>query len=109
MSSIYRGTTPTYTLTFSDDNLDFGDANEIVVCIGNKSKTCLLELSGADLTVEEKTISFSLSQEQTLALPNADLLVQVNWTYLSGAELKRAASNQVTINFMKNLKEEVMA
>ena len=58
---------------------------------------------------KEKTISFSLSQEQTLALPNTDLLVQVNWTYLSGAELKRAASNQVTINFMKNLKEEVMA
>lgn len=109
MSSIYRGTTPTYTLTFSDDNLDFAEANEIVVCIGNKSKTCLLELSGADLTVEEKTISFSLSQEQTLALPNTDLLVQVNWTYLSGAEVKRAASNQVTINFMKNLKEEVMA
>lgn len=106
--SIFRGTTPTYTLTFDDDNLDFGDANNIVVSIGNKSKTSLLELSGEDLTVEERQISFSLSQEQTLALPNSDLLVQVNWTYLSGTEVKRAASNQVTINFSKNLKEEVM-
>lgn len=109
MSSIYRGTTPTYTLTFTDDNLDFGDANEIVVCIGNKSKQCLLEITGSDLTIETNKISFSLSQEQTLALPNTDLLVQVNWTYQSGTETKRAASNQATINFMKNLKEEVMA
>lgn len=107
--SIYRGTTPTYTLTFDDENLDFGDANSIVVSIGNRSKTKLLELSGADLTVEEKQISFSLTQEQTLALPNTELLIQVNWTYLSGTELKRAASNQVAINFLKNLKEEVMA
>lgn len=105
---MYKGTTPTYTLTFSDENLDFGDANDIAVTIADTKKQPLLELSGTDLTVEEKTITFSLTQEQTLALPNGNLFVQVNWTYDQGVVTKRACSDQVSIDFKNNLKNEVM-
>ena len=64
---IYRGTTPTYTLTFEDENLDFGDAHEIILTIADTNDNAILELSGNQLDVGTKTISFSLSQQQTLA------------------------------------------
>lgn len=106
---IYRGTTPTYTLTFIDENLDFGDANEIILTIADTNDNAILELSGNQLDVGTKTISFSLSQQQTLAMPKGNLPVQVNWTYTYGQQTKRACSNIVNINFHKNLHREVMA
>lgn len=106
---IYTGTTPTYTLTFEDENLDFGDANEIIVTIADTNDMPILELFGEELEVEEKKISFSLTQEQTLAMPRGNLPVQVNWTYMSGQQVKRACSNIVNVNFRKNLHRKVMA
>ena len=106
---IYRGTTPTYTLTFEDENLDFGDAHEIILTIADTNDNAILELSGTQLDVGTKTISFSLSQQQTLAMPKGNLPVQVNWTFLYGSEIKRACSNIVNINFQKNLHREVMS
>lgn len=98
---IYTGTTPTYVLTFK--GVDFTQADEIVVTISDMNETTLLELTPE---ATETTLSFSLTQEQTLAMPIGSCLIQVNWLYDGGN--KRAASNKAKIDFKKNLKHEVM-
>lgn len=97
---IYKATTPTYLLTFN--GVDFNDANEIVVTITDGNRTVLLELEPEHT---ENTLSFELTQAQTLAMPAAPCLLQVNWTYGDG---KRACSNIARIDFKANLKNEVM-
>lgn len=98
---IYTGTTPTYVLTFQ--GVDFTQADEIVVTISDMNETTLLELTPE---ATETTLTFSLTQEQTLAMPIGSCLIQVNWLYDGGN--KRAASNKAKIDFKKNLKHEVM-
>lgn len=105
---MYKGVTPTYTLTFDDETLDFGEASEVLVTITDKNRIVLLEIGGSDLTLDENTISFNLSQEQTLAMPIGGCKVQVNWLYDSAGETKRACSNIVDVNFFHNLHNEVM-
>lgn len=105
---MFRGTTPTFTLTFSDEHLDFSDARSIAVTISDRSQHCIVEITESDLTIETNSLSFSLSQEQTLSLPEGNLLVQVNWTYDQGNVVKRACSDVAQIDFRRNLKEEVM-
>lgn len=98
---IYTGTTPTYVLTFQ--GVDFTQADEIVVTISDMNEVKILELTPE---ATETTLSFSLTQEQTLAMPIGSCLIQVNWLYDGGN--KRAASNKAKIDFRKNLKHEVM-
>ncbi len=97
---IYTGTTPTYVLTFK--GVDFTQADEIVVTISDMNEVKILELTPE---ATETTLSFSLTQEQTLAMPIGSCLIQVNWLYDGD---KRAASNKAKIDFKKNLKHEVM-
>ena len=98
---IYTGTTPTYVLTFQ--GVDFTQADEIVVTISDMNEVTILELTPE---ATETTLTFSLTQEQTLAMPIGSCLIQVNWLYDGGN--KRAASNKAKIDFKKNLKNEVM-
>lgn len=98
---IYTGTTPTYVLTFQ--GVDFTQADEIVVTISDMNEVTILELTPE---ATETTLTFSLTQEQTLAMPIGSCLIQVNWLYDGGN--KRAASNKAKIDFKKNLKHEVM-
>ena len=98
---IYTGTTPTYVLTFQ--GVDFTQTDEIVVTISDMNEVTILELTPE---ATETTLTFSLTQEQTLAMPIGSCLIQVNWLYDGGN--KRAASNKAKIDFKKNLKHEVM-
>lgn len=99
---IYTGTTPTYVLTFQ--GVDFTQADEIVVTISDMNETTLLELTPE---ATETTLTFSLTQEQTLAMPIGSCLIQVNWLYNNRD--KRGASDKGKIDFRKNLKNEVMS
>jgi len=99
---IYTGTTPTYVLTFQ--GVDFTQADEIVVTISDMNEVTILELTPE---ATETTLTFSLTQEQTLAMPIGSCLIQVNWLYNNRD--KRGASNKAKIEFKKNLKNEVMS
>lgn len=101
---MFTGTTPTYTLTFEDIDLTLADS--VAVTIADGTRNVLLELSGDDLAVTATTITFSLTQAQTLSLPKGNLLLQVNWIYNGGEA--RACSEIATIDFSLNLKNEVM-
>lgn len=104
---MFTGTTPTYVLTFGDD-VDFTQADNIAVTICDPRRNVIVELETEDLIITETTIQFSLTQEQTLALPNGNCLLQVNAIYDDGTSVARACSEIGVLEFKKNLKNEVM-
>ena len=104
----YQGATPTYTLTFRDENLDFRQASEICITFAMRNGKKLFELGNESLVIDEKTIGFDLTQEQTLSLPEQEVYFQVNWTYQDGGKKKRAMSERVPEFYLRNLKNEVM-
>lgn len=95
---IPRGTTPTFTLTFSDQNLDLTQASHVIVSF--RGGGGVIEKSDSDLSVGEKTISVYLNQSETLSLARGAVAIQVNWTYGDGS---RAASNIVNVQLTENL------
>lgn len=101
---IYTGLTPTYTFTFEED-IDITEADDVVVTITDEREFVLVEIPREDLDVQAKSITFSLTQEQTLKFP-AVVLVQANWIYQGGVE--RNSSYKHRIDFETNLKKEVM-
>lgn len=102
-ATLYTGTTPTFTLTFTD--IDLTIADDILVTISDALKNVIVEIGGDDLVVTPTTIEFTLTQEQTLSLPKT-VLLQANWIYDDGGQ--RSCSNTVQIIFADNLHQEVM-
>ena len=98
---MFRGTTPTITMTFPADT-DFTGCT-VYVSISDQNMNELMRIDSP--TVEDNVVSIFLSQEQTLALPSY-VLVQVNWTY--GDNL-RGCSNIAMLNTKRNLINEVLA
>lgn len=102
MSSIPRGVTPTFVLTFADEDLDLTAASNVYVTFrGGPTVT----KTGGDLDVEAKKISVYLSQAETLAFTQGNVSIQANWTYPNGA---RAASEIVRYLFSEQLLERVV-
>lgn len=101
-ATLYTGMTPTFTLTFAD--VDLTVPTKILVTFTDTSKNVLFEIGDDDLTVTATTIEFTLTQEQTLALPKT-VLFQVNWIYSNG---QRGGSVEASVEFAKNLHNEVM-
>ena len=96
---MYRGTTPTLTLTFPEGT-DFSGST-VYVSLSDQKRNELIRIENPP--IEDNVISIFLTQEQTLALPNY-VLVQVNWTYGN----RRACSNIVSIDTKRNLISEVL-
>ena len=99
---MYRGTTPTLTLTFPQGT-DF-TGTTVYVSLSDNMRNEVMRVTGSDLDIDENVISLYLEQEQTLALPPV-VLIQVNWTYGTG---ERACSNIVSFDTKRNLINEVL-
>lgn len=99
---MFRGTTPTLTLTFPEGT-DF-TGTTVYVSLSDDKRKEIMRITGEDLEITENVISIYLSQEQTLALPPI-VLIQVNWTYGTG---ERACSNIVSFDTKRNLINEVL-
>lgn len=102
--SIPIGVTPTFTLTFDDENLDLTAANHVYVTFKSSSNAVLTK-TDSDITVEAKAINVYLSQDETLALKKGSVFIQANWTYGNGS---RAASEAVRYSFTDNLLDRVV-
>ena len=100
--SIPRGVTPTFTLTFTDENVDFTQANHVYVTFRNRT---VLTKEDGDLSIEPKQISVYLTQEETLAFGEGQTSIQVKWTYGNGA---RSASEVVKYSFNEQLLNRVV-
>ena len=97
-----RYTTPVFTLTFSEKNLDLTQATDVFVTFKQAFQT--MTVSGEDLTIGEKTIAVSFTQEETAQFCVGDVEIQANWI-IAG---KRAASEVVTYQFTEQLLQEVI-
>lgn len=103
---MYKGTTPTFTLTFPQ-TVDLTGASNVYVTFSAPDRTEILTKTGADLNIDVNVIEVFLTQEETLKMP-CSCLLQVNWTYTEGGVVKRACSDLVTIINQSNLKNEVL-
>lgn len=102
---MYKGTTPTFTLTFPT-SVDLSLARNVYVTFSNGAAT--LQKTGSALEIEENIIKVFLTQEETLSFPAGDTVLQVNWTYSDNGVIKRAASEIVSVNMRDNLENEVL-
>ena len=88
-------TTPTFTLTFSEQSLDLTQATNVYVTFGDGRIT--LTKTGEDLTVSEKQIQVKLSQQETAKL-SGEIKIQANWILPSGdrvaSEIARCTIDQ---------------
>ena len=71
-----RYTTPTFTLTFSEQWVDLTQAREVFVTF--EAPGVKITKTGEDLVVTAKTIQVRLSQEETAKLTDT-VEIQANW------------------------------
>ena len=98
---IPRGTTPTFTLTFTD--VDLTTAANVYVTFSQGHRT--VTKTGEDITVSATTIDVELTQGETLGFYAGKVQIQANWTTSSG---KRFASNVATYELTKQLLQKVV-
>lgn len=107
-----RATTPTLRLTINSctgDTVDLSLARNVYVTIQQGSK--VINLSGDEVTYEGNVVSVFLSQENSLALNENEMVkIQVNWTYLAEDEqtILRAATNVGRIMISEQLLKQVL-
>lgn len=102
MTNIIIGTTPTITYKFSIVSpADFRAAILTIKCNGQ----LILEKNLADASVGEDTLSWTLTQEETLALGTRSCKMMLNWVTADGI---RGASAETVIIGTNNHKREVI-
>ena len=99
--SIPRGTTPIFTLTFTD--VDLTGAAHVYVTFKQGGR--ILTKSDADLTVTATNIEVGLTQEETLMFNVGNVQIQANWTLANGS---RTASEVVNYALTKQLLAKVV-
>lgn len=103
------GTTPTFTLRLKRTyDIDLNSALSIYVTL--KQGTTTLNKTGQDVQViDAKTVSITLTQEESLAFVlDKKIDLQLNWTYSDRGTIKRAATKVISINLEKQLLTQVL-
>lgn len=101
--SIPQYTTPTFVLTFTEQDLDLTNAFNVYVTF--RSGTFELTKTGSDLTVNKKSIGVYLSQNDTSGFRVGTLEIQANWTTEAGG---RSASEIVKFEVTEQLLRKVV-
>lgn len=102
MAETIAGTTPTFTLTFNEQDLDLTQASHVYVTISGDDGTPIVTKKDGQLTVEAKSISVFLTQAETLPLADRITLIRANWTYQSGGVTRRACSKKKLLYWEPN-------
>lgn len=102
MAQIIRGTTPTIQFTFNYVPVE--NINAAVLTI---KQSCVekVEKDITAATVGEKTLSWTLTQEESLSLATGVCKIQCNWVLADGT---RGASDNNTVEILPNQKNEVI-
>ena len=98
--AVARGTTPTFELTFTDEELDLTQADHVYVTF--RSAITTLTKSDDDLVIAAKSIQVFLTQAESLKL--RDVKIQANWT----AGIVRYASEIVSYTMDDQLLDKVV-
>ena len=101
---IIRGTTPAIVYTF--EKISVTDITSAYMTIQINGETVLeKDLSDATVSTEAKTLTWQLTQEETLSLDAQYIKHQCNWITQSGL---RGASDEKTAYIDRNQKNEVI-
>lgn len=101
MIEIIRGTTPTIKYTF--DTVSVSNINTAVLTI-KRNNTILVERDLTTATTDADSISWVLTQENTLAV-DGKAEIMLNWVTADGV---RGASKTLAVEFKPNHKEKVL-
>ena len=107
MGVLYNYSTPTLTLNFKAVDISAG-YDHYVTFSRPLSEKKILELHGESLVVTEHAIECFLSQEETALMPKGKVLIQVNYLYNDGHNIRRIPSVKKEIMWDTNLKDEVI-
>jgi hypothetical protein len=102
MTEIIIGTTPTITYTFKV--VSPADLTKVILTIKCAGRV-ILEKTLADAVVGENSLSWILTQQETLALGTRTAKMMLNWLTNSGT---RGASAETAIIGVTNHKREVI-
>lgn len=103
-----RGTTPTITMNITNGgDLDLTKAAEVYVTMRQGQRVITKK---NDLVVSAKSVSFYLSQRETLSLKEGPAYLQINWAYADTVNKtkRRAATKIKQIEIREQLLEEVI-
>lgn len=103
---MYRGTTPTFTMTLPEE-IDLSNADNVYVTFSGKDSV-LLTKGTEDLQIKRNVVKVTLTQSETIGFPSR-VMLQINWTYTDGNTQKRACSNIKTVEFKTNLIEKELS
>ena len=106
MNALIRGTTP--TITFKFDTVDPADITVAYLSIKNVTNlaTSLITKALSDATVGDDTVSWTLTQSETLTLPAGESMnIYMDWKLANGT---RGRSVVVTCLVYETGKEEVI-
>ena len=95
-------TTPTFTLTFTENDLDLTAADRVFVTF--KGRTGKITKTGQELEIEEKQIGVRMNQAETAELGPGEVDVQANWTIGNN----RFASGIMRVEITRQLLNEVI-
>ena len=107
MKGFARATTPTFTLTVKDKNVDLTQVINVYATF--EQNAVKITKTGTDLEVEEKVVKCWLTQEESLSLSVGSLDVQVNWTYYdNNGNVRRGSTDTCTIVVTSQLLAEIL-
>lgn len=103
MAQIIRGTTPTIQFTFN-----YVDVDNISAAVLTIMQACAkkVEKDLTAATVGDETLSWTLTQEESLSLATGCCWMQCNWVLADGT---RGASKIYSVEVIANQKIEVIA
>lgn len=104
-----RGTTPTFTMTIKDENIDLNIADNMIFTIEQGSYSVSKESD--DIEIEDgRTVHVFLTQEESLRFkPGAPAELQLNWTYQdANGRTHRASTRVKEIEIEKQLYRKVI-
>lgn len=104
---MYRGTTPTCRFILPDC-VDITQANDVYVTFSKENGAEIITKTGNDLEMDHNYVAVFLTQEETLSFPKGIVMAQLNWLYDDDGVTKRACSNIIKIQSLRNLKNEVL-
>ena len=103
MAKIIRGTTPTITYNFN--TIRVANITSAYLTIKQSGRT-VLEKTLSDAIIGDKSLSWTLTQAETLAFTEKDVSIMVNWLLNEGT---RGATKKTSIGIEPNYKEVVIS
>ena len=99
-----RGTTPTFTLTISDETVDLTQATHVYATFKQGNNNAVTKMD-EQLVIYPNAVEVYLDQEDTLKFKEGVVQVQMNWVYANNS---RASTDAATIKIGANLIPKVL-